>query len=92
MASDKSILSIRIPDELRAKLDEAARLSGHSRGALIKEALKHHLATLAKPDIQSRREQALEKLKSMRSAGVRLYGGRTADEIDAMIDDIRGDR
>ena len=36
--------------------------------------------------------QALEKLKSMRSAGVRLYGGRTADEIDAMIDEIRGDK
>lgn len=92
MASESSILTIRIPDDLRAKLDEAALVTGLSRGALVKKALAKHLAELDKPDIQTQRRSALEKLKAFHGAGVRLHGGRTAAEIDAEIDEIRGER
>lgn len=91
MASDSSLLSVRIPDELRAKLDEAARRMRRSRGHIVKEALEQHLGSGNGGETSEERAVRVARFLAFAGAGAKLHGGRTAREIDEAIRQFRGD-
>lgn len=84
-------LSIRLPPELRDRLEQAAARMKQSRSVLIQAALTKHLdevEAIAAPGVQSRQMRALLVLKG---AGARLYGPRSEEDIQAQIREFRGD-
>jgi predicted transcriptional regulator len=50
--------SVKLPDELRARLDRAAELMARDRSALIIEALDQYLARVVSPEEIQRQCQA----------------------------------
>jgi RHH-type transcriptional regulator, rel operon repressor / antitoxin RelB len=85
-----SNLSLRLPAELRAKLDEAARVSRRSRSQIVQMALEHHLDRNAAESRPSAAE-AVRRIKAFAGAVVPASGRRTAEDIDAHIRWLRGD-
>ena len=90
MTDSSSLLSVRLPDDIRSRLDQAAKATRRSRGSIVKDALSRHLDAMSKEDREAERQRVIEKIMSFRGAGVRLYGGRSAEEIDADINAFRG--
>jgi RHH-type transcriptional regulator, rel operon repressor / antitoxin RelB len=85
-----SNLSLRLPAELRAKLDEAARTSRRSRSQIVQMALEHHLDRNADESRPSAAE-AVRRIRAFAGAVVPASGRRTPEEIDAHIRWLRGD-
>ncbi len=75
-------ISIRLPDDARARLDAATRLTRRSRSYLMKEALDRYLGDLE-------REQKLGPAKSgllaFEGKGARAGRMRSPEEIDSHI-------
>lgn len=90
MASD-AVLSIRLPEATRRALDEAARKTRRSRAFVVKEALDRHLGRIEYEHSLAERRSAFERILALKGAGVGPEGGRSAEDIDAMIREIRGD-
>lgn len=68
-----SHISIRLPDELDARLEEEARLAGKKRSELAREAITVHL----------RRLERARFVGEMAREARTLYAGPGADEQDA---------
>jgi len=83
--------TVRIPEPIRSRLEHVARATKRTRSSLMIEALEAHLERLqdgeATTDDQAPRYAGLLKF---RGAAARA-GGRSAEEIDAILRDIRGD-
>ncbi|HLN24010.1 MAG TPA: ribbon-helix-helix domain-containing protein [Patescibacteria group bacterium] len=83
-------LSVRLPDETRQLLDQAAERTHRSRSFLVKEALERHLADIVHEQSGSGKSR-LETLLALKGAGARLYGPRSTEDIDAEVRAFRGD-
>ncbi len=88
MPNTAAIVSLRLPDATKARLDRAAKLTRRSRSFLMKEALEAYLPTIlgAPAPAKSR----LARLLAYEGAGA-VGSGRTEDEIDAEVRDFRAD-
>lgn len=86
-----STISVRLPGETRKALDEAAKITRRSRAFLIKEALDKHLYGILRQQTAAERRSAFQRLYALQGAGKGPEGYRTAEDIDAMIREIRGD-
>lgn len=75
-----SHISIRLPDELDARLEEEARLAGKKRSELAREAIAVHLRRLERARFVS------EMAREARA----LYAGPGADELDAADEGVEG--
>lgn len=83
-------LSVRLPDDTRARLERAAKTTHRSRSFLVKEALERHLNDIV-AEQRGGAKSRLEKLLAMKGVGTRLYGPRTVEEIDSDVRKFRGD-
>ncbi|CAN5858528.1 hypothetical protein BH20GEM1_BH20GEM1_00700 [soil metagenome] len=50
----KSVITIRIEEELERRLDEVARRTGRNRSEVVREALRRQLAVLAFDEVRER--------------------------------------
>ncbi len=83
--------SVRLSKETKKLLNEAARKTRRSRSYLIEETLKRHLPSLVRSGERPTKDERIRRLKELQGIGVRLAGGRTAEEIDARVREFRGD-
>jgi predicted DNA-binding protein len=90
MPPSDTTISIRLPKETRKALDEAAKVTRRSRAFLVKEALDHHLKRIMSQHNVEDRRRRFQLLYELQGAGAQ-DGGRSAEDIDAMIRYIRGD-
>lgn len=91
MPSDRTMLTVRLTEEIRDQLDAAAKRTRRSRGSIVKEALQRQLSALEKPDPEEVRLRRIAELMKFSSAGTRLHGGRSVREIDNELNQFRGD-
>lgn len=84
-------LSIRLSDEVRERLEQAAQRTNRSRSFLIREALTRHLSDIV-TDLggAAGTTSRMEKLRAMKGAGARIYGPRSAADIDGQVREFRG--
>jgi RHH-type transcriptional regulator, rel operon repressor / antitoxin RelB len=85
-----SNLSLRLPAELRAKLDEAARSSRRSRSQIVQMALERHMGTVVGDRESMSNKERVERIRALAGSGKPLKP-RTGEEIDAHIRWLRGD-
>jgi len=83
-------VSLRLPDAIKKELDKIASSTRRSRSSLMLEALEVYL--------EDRHRRPHKKASAKRYASLLKYqsaaaksGGRSAAEIDAILQDIRGD-
>ncbi len=88
MPSDRTMLTVRISEDLRDRLEAHAKRTGQSKGAIVKDALRKQLEEMEQA---CQNQERVDPLMKYAAAGVRLYGGRPAHEIDSEIDQFRGD-
>ena len=92
MPAASPTISLRLPEEARAKLDKAAKLTRRSRSFLMKEALDRHLADIiVQEQAKDAPKRRLSTLLSLAGAGARPDNPRTAEEIDQHIRWLRSD-
>jgi predicted transcriptional regulator len=91
MAISETTISIRLPREIRKALDEAAKTTRRSRAFLMKEALERHLEDIKREQSPADRQAAYGRIYALQGSGKGAKGYRTAEEIDALIREIRGD-
>ena len=83
-------VSVRLPDEIRARLESTAKTLRRSRSFLVQEALDRYLDEVAGIEAD-RSAKGITRLRAMAGAGARLVGAQTMEEIDARIREFRGD-
>ena len=83
--------SVRLTDETRKILDEAARLTRRSRSYLVEETLKQFLPRIVRKEVRPSPEERVRRLKELQGIGFRLVGPQSIEEIDARIREFRGD-
>lgn len=94
MSTSPSVtLSLRVPNEIKARLEKASARTHRSRAYLTIAALKLYLN-----DVEREEKKAVEPLskyefaKSFAGVGAEILGrAKSAEEIDAMIREHRGD-
>jgi predicted DNA-binding protein len=93
MPSTPSVtLSLRVPSELKSRLERASVRTHRSRAYLTIAALQKYLGDVERDEVKSAAPNKYEIAKRFRGAGAELLGkGRSAAEIDAMVRDLRGD-
>jgi len=83
---------VRLPDDLRLQLDRAAKAGRRSRGSIIRDALAGHLSSLGQAGDDKAVRHKLDWIARLSGVGARAHGSRSVREIDALIDEIRGDK
>lgn len=85
-------ISLRLPEEHRAKLDRLMAIKRRSRSFLVKEALERYYSQEL-PDDQAQAEpkRRLTRLLAMGGDGTSKHHVRTREEIDAHIRWLRSD-
>lgn len=84
-------LSIRLPGDVRERLEQAVQHTNRSRSFLVQEALTRHLNDIvADQGGAAGTKGRMEKLRAMKGVGARLYGPRSVEEIDAQVREFRG--
>ncbi len=91
MNAHSPTISIRLPEEQRASLDRATKLTRRSRSFLVKEALERHLNDILREQTPEPPKRRLTHLLSLAGDGTSKDHVRTAEEIDAHIRWLRGD-
>jgi hypothetical protein len=85
-------LSLRIPTELKARLERASARARRSRAYLTIAALQKYLDDVERDEVKTATPSKYDIAKRYSGIGAKLLGrGRSAAEIDAMIRDQRGD-
>ena len=83
--------SVRLTVHARKLLDEAMLATGHSRSQLVNQAVEAHL-----PRVMAKTKRTMDErlawLDDIVGTADRLGVARTAEEIDASIREMRGDR
>ncbi len=78
-------ISIRLPDESRARLDAATRLTHRSRSYLMKEALDRYLGDVVRQEEQITTATTKSGLLALEGKGARVGKARSREEIDSHI-------
>ena len=93
MASAQSVtLSLRIPEELKKRLEKAAARTHRSRAYLTVAALEKHLDEVENDELKSSAPGVYDLAMRYRGAAAKIIGKtRSAEEIDAMIREMRDD-
>lgn len=89
--ASSSPTSVRLTDETRKILDDAAQLTRRSRSYLVEETLKQFLPRIVQKETRPSPEERIRRLKELEGIGYRLVGPQTIEEIDARIREFRGD-
>ena len=85
-------LSLRVPSELKSRLERASVRTHRSRAYLTIAALQKYLDDVEQDEVKSAAPSKYEIAKRYGGVGAKLLGkGRSASEIDAVIRDLRGD-
>jgi hypothetical protein len=85
-------LSLRIPTELKSRLERASVRTHRSRAYLTIAALQKYLTDVERDEVKTVTLSKYDIAKRYSGVGANLLGGgRSAAEIDAMIRDQRGD-
>lgn len=91
-SSSDATLSLRVPRELKTRLERASVRTHRSRAYLTIAALQKYLSDVEKDDAKTAILGKYEFAQRYSGVGVKLLGkSRSAAEIDAMIRDQRGD-
>jgi hypothetical protein len=93
MASSQSVtLSLRVPNELKTRLEKVAARTQRSRAYLTIAALEKHLDEVEKDELQISSPGVYDIAMRYRSAAAKIIGRtRSAEEIDALIRELRDD-
>lgn len=85
-------LSLRVPSELKTRLERASVRTHRSRAYLTIAALQKYLSDVERDEMKTAKPNKYDIAKRYSGVGARLLGeGRGATDIDAMIRDQRGD-
>lgn len=92
MASSDATISMRIPSEIKKRLEEVSRRTRRSRSYLTIEALKKYLTEIEQKELNTPIKGKLEIALSLVGAAER-HGikPKTAGEIDISVRDFRSD-
>lgn len=92
-------LTVRLSKTMRQKLDRFSAERNVSRAVLVKDALQAYLASLDGKEAAAKRAEASalraaawKDFLASASSEARGTQGRSMEDIDKMIDDIRADR
>jgi uncharacterized protein (DUF1778 family) len=85
MSAHPQTISIRLPEETRARLDRAMKLTRRSRSFLMKGALERHLDEVLSDEAEMQTAEPLATLFSLEGKGVRASSLRSREEIDRHI-------
>jgi hypothetical protein len=83
--------SVRLSKATNELLNQAAKKTGKSRSSLIEETLRRRLPLLLQGGEGPSKDERIRRLKALQGVGLRLAGGRSADEIDTFVREFRGD-
>lgn len=84
-------LSIRLPGEVRERLEQAVQRTNSSRSFLVQQALTRHLDDIVTDQgVAVGTTSRMEKLRAMKGAGARIYGPRSTEDIDGQVREFRG--
>jgi predicted transcriptional regulator len=85
-------LSLRVPNELKNRLERVSARTHRSRAYLTIAALQKYLNEVEKEEVKTAVPSKYGLAKRYSGVGAKMLGkGRSAQEIDAMIRDQRGD-
>jgi hypothetical protein len=91
-SSSDATLSLRVPHELKTRLERASVRTHRSRAYLTIAALQKYLSDVEKDEAKTAVPGKFELAQRYSGVGAKLLGKtRSAAEIDAMIRDQRGD-
>ena len=92
MATSDATISMRMPSEVKKRLEKAARRTHRSRSYLTIEALRKYLPEIEQEELQTAPKNKLEIALSFKGAGKRAgVKPRTGKDIDASVREFRGD-
>ena len=80
-------MTVRMPEQLQAQLEQLAKSTRRTKTSLVLEALELHIA---QRKMQGQGASPYNALLRYKGAAA-VAGGRSQAEIEAIIDDIRGD-
>lgn len=90
--SSSVTLSLRVPQELKTRLERASVRTHRSRAYLTIAALQKYLSDVEKDEAKTAIPGTYEFAQRYSGMGAKLLGkSRSATEIDTMIRDQRGD-
>jgi predicted DNA-binding protein len=85
-------LSLRVPSDLKTRLERASLRTHRSRAYLTIAALKKYLKEIEMEEAKTSTPSTYALAERYRGIGAKILGkGRTAAEIDVTIRDMRGD-
>jgi len=92
MATSDATISMRVPSEVKERLEKAALRTHRSRSYITIAALKKYLPEIEQEELQSVPKSKLEIALSFKGAGQRAGSNpKTVEEIDASVREFRGD-
>ena len=77
MARTSKTITISVPPEMAAQIEEVRRLEGRTRSELLREALRRY--------VQDRELRDLHRYGQLRAQAA----GITQEEVEAIVDDLR---
>lgn len=90
--SSSVTLSLRVPHEIKTRLERASVRTHRSRAYLTIAALKKYLNDVEKDEMKTIAPSQYALAERYKGIGAKMLGkGRSATEIDAIVRDIRGD-
>jgi predicted DNA-binding protein len=85
MATPSPIVSLRLPQEARERLDRATAKTRRSRSFLMQRALEMHLDEIEREEAQAPARRSLSTILTLGGAGVPASGPRSAEEINTHL-------
>ncbi len=85
MSAPSPTISLRLPQEARARLDRATVKTRRSRSFLMQRALEKHLDEIEREETQGASRRSLATTLTLGGAGIPVNGPRSADEINAHL-------
>jgi hypothetical protein len=89
--ASSATISLRLPQEVRERIDRAAAKSRRSRSYIMQRALELHLDALERGGDLPERQGRYDNLLSLQGAAIGPDGPRTKIEIDDYIRWLRDD-
>jgi predicted transcriptional regulator len=84
-------ITLRLPKDIRERLDKAATQTKRSRSDLIRQALEQQLGRILDEDYRREHRTKMERLLAMAGSGAKYSTYKSADEVIATIREFRGD-